>query len=224
VRPWPGWTTVSSGSARSLCKRESIIFSIEPPHKSVRPMLPAKSVSPAKSCGAGMVTFPESAGKKRHELPGVCPGVWITCACRFAPLQLVPLPQKLVHFGEWRRFDSKKRGLHVHCLIERNVVVVHQNGSTGVIVQLFQSADVVDVRMRADNGLHLKFVPAEQIHDAMNFVARIEHESFASDWITDDRAIALKQADRHGEVQKFLRNLRGRFFRHATQYNIHLRT
>ena len=141
-----------------------------------------------------------------------------------APLQLVTLPQKLVHFGEWRRFDSKKRGLHVHRLIERNVVAVHQNGSTGVIVQLFQSADVVDVRMRADNGLHLKFVPAEQIHDAMNFVARIEHESFASDWITDDRAITLKQADRHGKVQKFLRNPRGRFFRHATQYNIHPRT
>jgi hypothetical protein len=141
-----------------------------------------------------------------------------------APLQLVALPQKLVHFAECRRFDSKKRGLHVHRLIERNVVAVHQNGSTSVIVKLFQSADVVDVRMSADNGLHLKLVPAEQIHDAMNFVARIEHESFTGNWVTDDRAIALKQADRHGKVQKFLRNLCGRFFRHATQYNIHPRT
>jgi len=30
-----------------------MILSIEPPHKSVRPMLPANNVSPEKSWGAG---------------------------------------------------------------------------------------------------------------------------------------------------------------------------
>jgi len=51
--PWPGWTTVSSGRRINFERSESMICSMEPPHRSVRPMLPANKVSPEKSCGAG---------------------------------------------------------------------------------------------------------------------------------------------------------------------------
>jgi len=54
VGPWPGCTTVSSGRAINLPRSESKMASIEPPHKSVLPILPAKSVSPAKSWGRAM--------------------------------------------------------------------------------------------------------------------------------------------------------------------------
>src|SRR5260370_27082271 len=44
--PWPGYTTVSSGRCINLVRSESRICSMEPPHRSVRPLLPATSVSP----------------------------------------------------------------------------------------------------------------------------------------------------------------------------------
>ena len=58
---------VSSGKASTLSCSESIIFSIDPPGRSVRPMLPAKRVSPAINYF--------SAGKYRQMLPSVWPGV-----------------------------------------------------------------------------------------------------------------------------------------------------
>jgi hypothetical protein len=66
---------VSSGSSINLPFSEAKISFIEPAHKSVRPMLPAKSVSPAKSCGAASVIFPALDGRNSETLPGVCPGV-----------------------------------------------------------------------------------------------------------------------------------------------------
>src|SRR5579862_6489614 len=50
--PWPGKTIVSSGSASNFKRIDRIISGYDPPHKSVRPIEPAKSVSPAKSHGA----------------------------------------------------------------------------------------------------------------------------------------------------------------------------
>ena len=70
-----------------------MICSIEPPHRSVRPMPPANNVSPEKSCGAGStilgeslriamlapltgaLIFPGSWGRYSETLPGVWPGV-----------------------------------------------------------------------------------------------------------------------------------------------------
>ena len=65
--PWPGTTTVSSGRASTFSCSELMIFCIDPPGRSVRPMLPANNVSPA-------ISF-FSAGKYRQTLPSVCPGV-----------------------------------------------------------------------------------------------------------------------------------------------------
>ena len=45
--PCPGVTWVSSGRASTRVCSERMIFSNDPPGKSVRPILPAKSVSPA---------------------------------------------------------------------------------------------------------------------------------------------------------------------------------
>ena len=50
------------------------------------------------------------------------------------PLQFVAFAQKLVNFGKRRRLDAEECGLHVHGLIERNIVAMHQNGSAGIIV------------------------------------------------------------------------------------------
>src|SRR5215472_1940098 len=69
-------------------------------------------------------------------------------------------------------------------------------------MQLAQSADVVNVRMRADNGLHSQAPPAEKVQNAGDFVSRIYNQSFARQRVPDDRAIALQHANRNGDVNQ----------------------
>src|SRR5205085_4016766 len=64
IGPCPGWTIVASGKCINLPRSESMISSIDPPHRSVRPMLPANSVSPASSCGTRISFFSESVFSK----------------------------------------------------------------------------------------------------------------------------------------------------------------
>ncbi len=47
--PWPGYTTVSGGRAKSLVRMFSISCSWSPPGRSDRPILPAKSASPVNT-------------------------------------------------------------------------------------------------------------------------------------------------------------------------------
>src|SRR5260370_39760803 len=79
---------------------------------------------------------------------------------------------------------------------------------------------MINVRMSADDRFYGEFVAAEQVHDAMDFVSRIEDQSLARDRVGDDRAIALQQAHRNREVKKVLRSLRRKDVRHMRQYNI----
>jgi hypothetical protein len=60
------------------------------------------------------------------------------------------------------------------------------------------------VRVSADDGFDSQLVAAEQVHDAMDFVAGIEDDGFARDRIADDGAVALQQADRNGEMEQAL--------------------
>lgn len=126
-----------------------------------------------------------------------------------APLQRVAFAQELVHVADGRRLDAKEARLHFHGLIERNIVAMHQNGSAGVVVEFLQAADVVNVSVGADDGFDGEFMAAEQIHDAVNFVAGIENNGFTRNGIADDGAVALQQPDGNGEVQQSLTVLRG---------------
>ena len=124
--------------------------------------------------------------------------------CETTPLERIAFAQELMDFGDRRRLDAEKAGLHLHRLIERNIVAVHQNRSARVVVEFFQTADMVDVRVGADDSLDGELVAAEQIHDAVNLVARVEDDGFARDGIADDGTVALQQADGNGEVQQAL--------------------
>jgi len=135
--------------------------------------------------------------------------------CKIAPLQRITFTQEVMHFGNRRRLDAEKAGLHFHRLIERNIVAVHQNRSAGVIVKFLQAADVVNVGVRADDGFYGESVAAEDVHDAVDFVAGVEDDGFPRDGIADDGAIALQQADRNSEVQHalaVLNNIRSAIF------------
>ena len=92
--------------------------------------------------------------------------------------------------------------LHVHRLIKRQIVAVHQHGGARVLMQLAQAADVVDVRVRADDHLYDQLVTAEKVQDAIDFVAGVDHQRFARDRIADDRAIALQHPHGNGDVDQ----------------------
>jgi hypothetical protein len=79
---------------------------------------------------------------------------------------------------------------------------MHKHRGAGEAMQFAESADVVNVRMSADDGLYRELVAAEQIHDARYFIAGIDDQSFAGDGIADDGAIALQHAYRKGDVNQ----------------------
>jgi hypothetical protein len=81
---------------------------------------------------------------------------------------------------------------------------------------------VVNVRVRADDGLHREAPPAEQFENARNFIAGIHHECFVRHGVPNDRAIALQHPDGNGDVnQTLLCGIEGRASRLAcSDYNI----
>src|SRR5690348_8948344 len=88
---------------------------------------------------------------------------------------------------------------------------MHEHGRAGVLVELAQSADVINVRMGADDGLHREPPAAEKVENALDLVAGIDDERFARERVADDRAIALQHADGNGDVnQTFLGGIEGR--------------
>jgi len=121
-----------------------------------------------------------------------------------APTERVALFQKLVHIGDFRRRDAEESGLHIHPLIERKVIAMHQNGSAGVLPKLAEAADVINVGMRADDGFNGQAVAAEKFEDAGDFVAGVDDESFAAGRVADDGAITLQHSYGNGDVDEAL--------------------
>jgi hypothetical protein len=72
-------------------------------------------------------------------------------------------------------------------------------------VELAQATDVIDMRVRADDGFDNQAMAANQVQDARDFVARVHHERFARGRIADDRAIALQHPHRNGDVNQSVR-------------------
>jgi len=68
---------------------------------------------------------------------------------------------------------------------------VHHDGRAGVLIELGEAADMIDVRVRADDGFDLEFVAAKEAENALDFIARVDDDGFERARITDNRAVAL---------------------------------
>src|SRR6266403_3698137 len=79
---------------------------------------------------------------------------------------------------------------------------MHEHGRAGVLMELAQSADVVNVRVGADNSFYGEAVAAEEVQDARDFIAGIDDQSLARRGIADDGTIALEHAHRDGDVNQ----------------------
>lgn len=117
-----------------------------------------------------------------------------------APFEGITVSQELLDLGEFRGLHTEKSGLGVEGIVERKIVVVHHDRSAGVLMELGEAADVIDVGVGADDGFDAELVAAKQAKNTLDFVAWVDNDGFASFGIADDGAIALKHADRDFHV------------------------
>ncbi len=122
-----------------------------------------------------------------------------------SPAKNVALLQQLIDIGKLRREDAEERGLHVHRLIQRQVVAVHEHRCARVLMKFAQTADVIDVRVRADDDFYGQLMTPEKIQNAIDFVAGVHYQRFARGGIADDRAIALQYPYRDGDMDQSVR-------------------
>ncbi|OLT13078.1 hypothetical protein BJF78_22755 [Pseudonocardia sp. CNS-139] len=94
VGPWPGSTTAESSLVRSLSRRLASICAWSPPGRSVRPIDPAKSVSPAR-----ITSVPSSVAVVNTTDPRVWPGVWSTRSVSPARSSAAPSASSLTSRG-----------------------------------------------------------------------------------------------------------------------------
>ena len=143
-------------------------------------------------------------GKVERDAAGSVAGSVHDIGEEIAPLERVALFKQLVNFDDFGSGHAEEGGLHFHAAIEREIVVVHHDGRAGVLVKLGEAADVIDVRVGADDGLDGEFVAAEEAEDAFDFVAGIDDDALEGAGIADDGAVALKHANGDLEVDHFL--------------------
>jgi folate-binding protein YgfZ len=155
-----------------------------------------------------MERFRESSGvmrQKKRNAPGSVPRRVKDYRLKPSPVQDVALFQQLIHIRDLGRRDTQERRLHIHRLIKRQVVPVHQHGRTRVLVKFAQTAHMIDVRVGADNGFHNQPMTPNQIQDARDFVSRVHHKRFARRRIANDRAVALQHSHWNGDVNQSVR-------------------
>ena len=148
-----------------------MIWSQLPPGRSVRPMLPAKSVSPATSSLSG--------AKWRQTEPWVCPGVCRTLggiALEPDGPAIVPGSRPAAPSLASPRPASWPAPHHFEL---RQIAFVQLDGRAGEPLQLERAADVVDMAVGDENLLQLEACAGEPLLDARDFVAGIDDDGFA---------------------------------------------
>jgi hypothetical protein len=116
------------------------------------------------------------------------------------PTEGVPFLEEMIDVDEFGGLDTKKIGLDVHGVIEREIVVVHHDGRAGVLMELGEAANVINVGVGTDDDFDGELVAAEKTEDALNLIAGVDDDGFAGFGIADDQTIALEHADRQLDV------------------------
>ena len=141
-----------------------------------------------------------------------------------APSQHVAFFQQLIDLPGLWPINSQKLRLLIHDLVKREIFVMHHHRSACRAAQLRQAADVIDVRMRADDRLRLQLVSRKEFENALGFIAWIDHQRFPALAVSQNRAVALKHTHWNCKFHEaVLRRIqsRGSFrIRHAAQYSI----
>lgn len=137
------------------------------------------------------------------DAPGRVAGRVQNASGKATPTQRVPFFHKIANLNCLGRRDAEPLRLHIEAAVEAEIGVVDQDRSAGRAMQRSQAADVVDVRVCADDRANLQFVVADDFEDAIDLVARVDDDGFARLWVAKDRAIALQHADGNDFVNEF---------------------
>lgn len=112
-----------------------------------------------------------------------------------APTESVAFLEEMIDVDELGRFDTEEIGLHFHAVVKGKIVVVHHDGRAGVLMELGEAADVINVGVGADDDFDGELIAAEKAEDALDLIAGIDDDGLAGLGIADDQTIALEQAD-----------------------------
>jgi len=105
-----------------------------------------------------------------------------------------------VNIDEFGGRHAEECCLDFHAAVEGEIVAVHHDGSAGVLVKLSEAADVINVRVGADDGFDFETVAANEAKNAFDFVAGIDDDALLGAGIADDGTVALQHADGNLEV------------------------
>jgi len=90
---------------------------------------------------------------------------------------------------------AEPAGLHIHHLHQGKIAGVVEDGRAGEFLEAGGAGDVVDVSVGDEDLLDGEAVALKQGHDARNVVARVDDDSLAGGFVTEDGAVALQHAD-----------------------------
>ena len=80
---------------------------------------------------------------------------------------------------------------------------MHSNRRASRLLDAAQPSDVINVRVRDDDGGNTQLVAMDDLEDPLGVIARINYQSVESFWIADNVAIALQQSNRKYFVNEF---------------------
>lgn len=124
-----------------------------------------------------------------------------------APDEFVSVAQKTVDFGHFRRRDAEPLSLGGKRQVQLEIVGMQNHRCAGGAAKFGEAPNVVDVRVRADDGSNFQFVAFENFDDALDFISGIDDQRFTRLRIANDRAVALEHPYRKDFVDQVLAHL-----------------
>ena len=158
----------------------------------------ARQVGPSDRAGEQRIPGKEQLfrGKVQADTAGRMPrGVKYLCfqVQQSDPYEVVRTSVQLYDF---RSFHTKPRGLHIHLLEKRQIMLVHQDDGTGDLLQLCRRANMIDMRMSDHYLFQGKSVMRQPRQDVSNVIAGIDDHGGSSCLFTQDRAVTSQRTDR----------------------------
>jgi hypothetical protein len=150
---------------------------------------------PGEELGFGELDCTSVLGEIEADAAGSVAGSVNYVGLEAAPTESVAFLEQMIDIDELGWDHAEEVGLHVHGVIEGEIVVVHHDGRAGIEMELGKAADMIDVGVGADDDFDGEPVTAEKIEDAFDFIARVDDDGFVGLWIADDKTVALKHAD-----------------------------
>src|SRR5205085_2348257 len=93
------------------------------------------------------------------------------------------------------RAYAKPGGLHVHHTLKFAVREVHVDWRPGCRLEFLGAANMVDVGVSDHDGGHGELVVPEDLQNAVNLVAGIDHHGLPRGFVAKDGTVALQHAD-----------------------------